>query len=386
MIIKNKKMMSIILGSVITLSYVNFGVLNVLAEDPVALESQLQADGSNEVVHSHILKKCEKVEPTCTETGNSEYWQCTVEGCNKRFAGESSTEEKTRDDFKLEATGHDMQHVDSREATCIAEGRIEHYHCNNCNKNFRDNAGNEELDKITIPKSTAHAGSVFFIAEKLPIDCEGNGNIAYYQCLDCLKTYLDAEGTIPVDDVIIPAHSLKKVYSKKATCTEDGYIEHWNCEKCGKCFEDQYGTREISNDKLVILKTGHVEATYKAAKEPTKTTAGNHEYWVCPDCERMFLDEALTEEADYEQDILIPLIEIKESREEKNAVSELTDTVKPAEETKDVDETALTAVSSEVPATGESNMCIMSGLMTMLIAGMSMIFTFIETKFRKKKD
>ena len=52
----------------------------------------------------------------------------------------------------------------------------------------------------------------------------------------------------------IPAlgHELTKVDAKEATKTEEGNIEYWICETCGKCFADSEGLNEISADSVVV--------------------------------------------------------------------------------------------------------------------------------------
>ena len=85
---------------------------------------------------------------TCTNGGYGEYWYCTV--CNKYFLDANHTQETTLEDLYLSALGHIMQHFDRVEATCSATGNIAHYHCNRCGKNFEDKDGAEEIDDVVI--------------------------------------------------------------------------------------------------------------------------------------------------------------------------------------------------------------------------------------------
>ena len=51
-------------------------------------------------------------------------------------------------------------------------------------------------------------------------------------------------------------HSLARVEAKEATFRDDGNIEYWYCQWCGKCFSDAEGTNELSAESVVIPKTG----------------------------------------------------------------------------------------------------------------------------------
>ena len=57
------------------------------------------------------------------------------------------------------------------------------------------------------------------------------------------------------------------------TCEEDGNIEYWTCERCGKHFSDETGTTEITD--VTIPATGHAwgEVTYTWAEDNSTVTA-----------------------------------------------------------------------------------------------------------------
>ena len=84
------------------------------------------------------------------------------------------------------------------------------------------------------------------------------GNVEYYKCEACGKSFKDAEGTEEIADVAVAAlgHKLTKVEAKAATATEDGNIEYYKCEGCGKYFKDAEGTQEITLADTVLAKTG----------------------------------------------------------------------------------------------------------------------------------
>ncbi len=90
-------------------------------------------------------------------------------------------------------------------------------------------------------------------------------------------------------------HTVEKVDKTAPTCTDSGNIEYWHCLSCGKYFSDEALTEEISKDDTILSPTGHT-IVHTEAKAPTKTEAGNIEYWHCEVCGRYFADEALTKE------------------------------------------------------------------------------------------
>ena len=63
--------------------------------------------------------------------------------------------------------------------------------------------------------------------------------------------------------------------AKDPACTEDGNIEYWYCDECGKCFSDAGCTEEINKTDTVIKALGHDwESDYTIDKEPTETEDG----------------------------------------------------------------------------------------------------------------
>lgn len=88
--------------------------------------------------------------------------------------------------------------------------------------------------------------------------CTEEGNIEYYACTVCSKKFKDADGTeeLKTSDIVIPkkSHSLKKTEAKAATYEDDGNIEYYTCESCGKLFKDEEGKEEITVSETVIEK------------------------------------------------------------------------------------------------------------------------------------
>lgn len=139
---------------------------------------------------------------------------------------------------------HDMQFVESEEATCTEDG-YELYKCSVCGYTRKDII---EATGHTLEKHNAVDG-----------DCVTSGATEYYSCSKCNKFYSDIQGKneIAENSWIIPCagHTISHVEGKQATYTESGVKEHYYCSVCKKYYEDAAGTIEITDgvflEKLV---------------------------------------------------------------------------------------------------------------------------------------
>lgn len=52
-----------------------------------------------------------------------------------------------------EAHKHDMEHIESEQATCTGDGNVEYWHCKSCNKDFADENGSTEIKDVTVSAS-----------------------------------------------------------------------------------------------------------------------------------------------------------------------------------------------------------------------------------------
>ena len=95
----------------------------------------------------------------------------------------------------------------------------------------------------------------------VPETCTTDGYLPYYYCDRCDKYFgretdsLDTELNV----FIIPAtgHDMTKVDAVPASCEADGNIEYYKCGYCGKFFSDADGKNEITATDTVIAAAGH---------------------------------------------------------------------------------------------------------------------------------
>lgn len=93
--------------------------------------------------HTHNLTPVSENPATCTTAGNITYYTC--DGCDKWFSDAAGTTEITDHSSVVIAANHKLTLVKAEEATAAKEGNIEYYHCENCGKDYYDEAGTEEI-------------------------------------------------------------------------------------------------------------------------------------------------------------------------------------------------------------------------------------------------
>jgi hypothetical protein len=220
----------------------------------------------------------EATEESCTESGNHEYWQC--ETCSKYYADkEAKTEITDLSVMIIAAKGHSYT-----VPKCDAN---EHwYECANCqekntatvekhyNVHKKDDKQHwdecvvcsyptEKIDhdlkvviedeqhysKCSCGYNTDKADHVFNEGEVTQgATCVSDGVITY--TCECGKTKTEA---------IIGGHAtLVHTEGKDATCTEEGKLEYWYCEKCDKYFFDEEAENEMTSIELSVIEAlGH---------------------------------------------------------------------------------------------------------------------------------
>ena len=102
--------------------------------------------------NQHLLTKTEAKAKTCTEDGNKEYWTC--EHCGKYFLSDDTNPETAKAVEQSETVipaSHELTKVDAKAATCTEDGNIAYWQCDVCKKTFTDEAGKNAVDNVIIP-------------------------------------------------------------------------------------------------------------------------------------------------------------------------------------------------------------------------------------------
>ncbi len=225
---------------------------------------------------NHALSSVPLAPATCTENGTKAHHHCSI--CKKNFKDAEGKTEISDADLVIGAA-HTLETVTAQAGTCKAEGIIAHKHCSACGKNF-DDAG-KELSTVTAAKDPANHAE----KESKWIDIGNGQHQKKYTC--CGVT--DGEASDHVFENMIckdcgaTEHTLIKVDATEPSCTENGNIEYWHCTDpdCGKNFEDETGTKELTD---VIIPKSHT-LVLDLAIEVTCTTDGRTSGLHCQYCD-----------------------------------------------------------------------------------------------------
>lgn len=217
----------------------------------------------------HDCKLVESVPSTCTEHGY-ELYECIHEGCTYTY----------RKDLPL--LKHSTTHEKAVAATCTENGNKEYWYCSTCGFYYSNEACSERFESLedTMIKASGHTWSTVWshddsehwkvctvclaTGEKLKhsynekneakdylfsdATCESPATY-HYSCICGAK----GSGTFTVGEPL--GHDTHFVKAVDRTCTADGNVAHWHCDKCGRDFEDENGFKQIQN--VVLAKFGH---------------------------------------------------------------------------------------------------------------------------------
>ena len=258
---------------------------------------------------------------TCFQEGHVAYYECKMcpaeaiyDESSGKFVVQTNGVTKAKDPTNH---GGKLPKTPAQEPTCGASGNYEYYYCSGCNKYFKDEDGKNPFNGDVVRPATGKH-TLEPVAAKDPT-CTKDGYEAYWVCSGCKQKFSDAEGKIKIDaPKVIEAtgHKIVLVRGNPATCTDKGVKDHYECARtgCGALFEDEAGTKPLTDKDVEISATGH-DLEHVAAKEPTKTATGNIEYWHCKRCDKYFSDKDATAEI-RKEDTVIPQL-----KEEKHTLT-----------------------------------------------------------------
>lgn len=140
------------------------------------------------------------------------------------------------------------------------------------------------------------------VTEATEPKCNVEGNVEYWTCSGCKKSFLDEKGTLEAkkqSDIVLEmtecsyrgcvcrwcgdgTHSLKFIYGIDSFCDTAGRVEHWECITCELVFADSEAKTEF--ESVVILPThrGGTEIRNKLA--PTEESEGYTGDTCCITC------------------------------------------------------------------------------------------------------
>ena len=125
---------------------------------------------------------------------------------------------------------HSMTHVDGVGATCETPGVIDHWHCDECDKDYLDEDGKEPIGDVTIPPISHN----IVIVEYQAATCTEPGHTAGAYCADCGEVLEESE-EIPALGHDFPEDGFQ--VQDEATCEEDG-LKTCVCERCGETISE----------------------------------------------------------------------------------------------------------------------------------------------------
>ena len=241
----------------------------------------------------HVAPKC----PTCDEGGWKEHWDCRE--CGKSFADAAAKLEMTTEEIESKAFGHVLVH-----SGADVSG-VDVWACQVCGLLFSDADGEELVGREDVPVPSQHRLEA---VEERVSGCSKCGHIRYWTCPHCSKFFTDPEGEheVEVSALLVPAagHDLHHVDIQLPTCEEPGLGEHWECSECGMMFEDEFGSFPIEAADIEIPAAGHW-LLYLAEQKETCSNPGRKAYWECSTCGKCYLDEDGAVEIS-EEDTVIP--------------------------------------------------------------------------------
>ncbi len=221
--------------------------------------------------HDHVTGETKVVLPTCFKQGY------TLDTCAYPDCG---VVVKTN---YVPALEHEGIAYYLEEPTCMEDGHIAYFHCNICGYNFESKSSKDILENIVLKKVAHEASSAYECGEdyhwndciyecgtKLNVKAhkfdqkntsgeykERNATctspaIYHYSCI------CSAKGSATFSDGSALGHNITQhVFEKPATCTEDGNVESWYCDRCGNHFIDEGCTSSKQPYELVLKKLGH---------------------------------------------------------------------------------------------------------------------------------
>ena len=200
--------------------------------------------------------------------------------------------ESNGDGVAIEKCYHNMTHVARKEATCQADGNIEYWSCDKCEKYYADEDGKNEIDEseIKLNKLDHTPAEAVRENETAPTCSSTGGYDEVVYCSVCHEELSRESYTVDIDeDAHVPSETPVILDYSDSTCAQEGsYVEKIVCSECGE---------EISRETKSIAKKDHTpaDAVRENVIEATCATEGSYDEVVyCSDCHEELSNEHKT--------------------------------------------------------------------------------------------
>ncbi len=151
-------------------------------------------------------------------------------------------------------TGHKLEFREEIQASDEKSGMKAHWECVNCGSLYLDKQAIKKVTKEEL--KTDVEKHILIKHDAKAATCVTDGNIAFWECEECGKLFKDssAKHIISMSDTVIAAkgHDLMHVNAVEPSVGEDGNIEYWLCYRCGLYYSDMNCTHEITEEETVI--------------------------------------------------------------------------------------------------------------------------------------
>ena len=222
------------------------GVLTVGVDETateIGVEARIDRDTFKEIPvtiidHMHSISLVPKTPKTCTTDGNKEHFKCNV--CGDLFSDAGGVYLLTEEQVKIPA-GHEYGDLEPKqEPTCTKTGMSAHYKCSVCNKYFDESKNEKTVAELTISiNPNAHDFGAWI--EEVHATCVATGTKGHKDCSRCNKHY-DENGN-EITDLTISinpnAHDFGAWKAEvPATCKDTGVKAHKDCNRCNRHYDE----------------------------------------------------------------------------------------------------------------------------------------------------